>query len=285
MNSTADQLAQRFAAELGDDCVTVDPAQLVSRKIEGQVPALLCMPANEEQLSTALSLCAEYEAAVIPWGGGTAMAIGNAPRHMDLVISTERLARIVDHDHANLTVSAESGVVLARLQTQLASQQQFAPLEPPFPDCATIGGIIAGNLNGPRRSYYGSVRDLVIGIKVVLIGGEKIKAGGKVVKNVAGYDMCKLFVGSLGTLGVISAATLRLAPLPETSETVVVTGTFADVQQFANEVGRSRLLPSALILRFEGSHCQVAVHSEGFAETVARSQRDLSDIADRLALA
>ena len=284
MNSTADRLAQRFAAELGDDSVAADPAQLASRKVDGQLPALLCLPANEEQLGTALRLCAEHEAAVIPWGGGTAMVLGNAPRRMDVVISTERLARIIDHDDANLTVTADSGIVLADLQGQLANQHQFAPLEPPFPDYATIGGIIATNLNGPRRSYYGSVRDLVIGIKVVLIGGEKIKAGGKVVKNVAGYDMCKLFVGSLGTIGIISEATVRLAPLPETSGTLVVSGGFGDMQQFATELSCSRLLPSAVILRVEGSHSQVAVRLEGFAETVARSERDLEGIAGKLGL-
>ena len=131
MNSTADRLAQRFAAELGDDSVAADSAQLDSRKVDGQLPDLLCRPANEAQLSTALRLCAEHEAAVIPWGGGTAMAIGNAPRHMDVVISTERLARIIDHDHANLTVSAESGAVLARLQGELTNEHQFAPLEAP----------------------------------------------------------------------------------------------------------------------------------------------------------
>src|ERR1044071_5048639 len=284
MNSTAARLAQRFAAELGADSVAADPAQLPSHKVDGQLPALLCRPANEEQLSTALRLCAEHEAAVIPWGAGTAMTIGNAPRHVDVVISTERLARILDHDPANLTVSAESGIVLARLQGELRNQQQFAPLDPPFPECTTIGGIIAANLNGARRGYYGSVRDLVIGIKVVLIGGERIKAGGKVVKNVAGYDMCKLFVGSLGTLGIISQATLRLAPLPETSATLVVAGAFSDVQQFASELGRSGLVPSAVILRVAGSHRQLAVRLEGFAETVVRSERELNGIAGKLAL-
>ena len=126
------------------------------------------------------------------------------------------------------------------------------------------------------------MRDLVIGIRVVLIGGEKIKAGGKVVKNVAGYDMCKLFVGSLGTLGIISEATVRLAPLPESSATLVVSGSFDDARQFANELGRTRLLPAAVILRLEGNHWLLAVRLEGFAETVARSQREVRDIADSL---
>jgi len=128
------------------------------------------------------------------------------------------------------------------------------------------------------------VRDLVIGIRVVLIGGEKIKAGGKVVKNVAGYDMCKLFVGSLGTLGIISEATVRLAPLPESSATLVVSGSFDDARQFANELGRTRLLPAAVILRLEGNHWLLAVRLEGFAATVARSQREVRGIADGLGL-
>lgn len=284
MNLTADRLAQRFAAELGADSVASDPAQILLHKLDGQLSALLCRPANEAQLSTALRLCAEHDAAVIPWGGGTAMTVGNVPRQIDVVISTERLARIIDHDHANLTVTAESGVVLARLQNELTKRHQFAPLEAPFPDCATIGGIIAANLNGPRRSYYGSVRDLVIGIRVVLMSGETIKAGGKVVKNVAGYDMCKLFVGSLGTLGIISQATVRLAPLPESSAMLVVSGNFDDAQQFTNELGQSRLLPAAVTLRVEGNHWLVAVHLEGFAETVARSQREVRGMADNLGL-
>ena len=284
MNSTADQLAHRLASELGDDSATADPAKLASRKVEGKIPALLCIPASEEQLSVALRLCSETRAAVVPWGGGTAMALGNAPRHLDVVLSTERLDRVIDHDHANLTVTVESGVILACLQHQLADHHQFTPLEPPFPDRASIGGTIAANLNGPRRSCYGSVRDLVIGIKVVLMRGEKIKAGGKVVKNVAGYDMCKLFVGSLGTLGIISEATLRLAPAPEVSATLVLSGTFAHARQFVHEVNHSRLLPSAVILRIDGLRQRLAVRYEGFAENVARCQHDLTALAAKISL-
>src|SRR5205814_10527279 len=113
---------------------------------------------------------------------------------------------VLDHDDANLTVTVESGISWAALQSLLPEEGQFVPFDPPFPERSTIGGIVAATLNGPRRSCYGSVRDLVIGMKVALISGEQIKAGGKVVKNVAGYDRCKLFVGALGTLGVITEA-------------------------------------------------------------------------------
>src|SRR5690242_10237119 len=281
MNLTADRLAQRFAAELGADSVASDPAQILLHKLDGQLSALLCRPANEAQLSTALRLCAEHDAAVIPWGGGTAMTVGNVPRQIDVVISTERLARIIDHDHANLTVTAESGVVLARLQNELTKRHQFAPLEAPFPDCATIGGIIAANLNGPRRSYYGSVRDLVIGIRVVLMSGEQIKAGGKVVKNVAGYDMCKLFVGSLGTLGVINEATLRLAPRAESAMTMIADGTFEQARQFAAALDRSPVLPTATLLSKDRDQetWRLAVRCEGFSEMIERSRSDLAALA------
>ena len=128
------------------------------------------------------------------------MGIGNPPRQIDVVVGLERLNQLVEHDQANLTATIQSGHRLASLQEILKRQNQFLPFDPPAPARATVGGVVATNLNGPRRGYYGSVRDLVIGMKVVLASGEEIKAGGKVVKNVAGYDMCKLFVGSLGTL-------------------------------------------------------------------------------------
>ncbi len=121
-----------------------------------------------EQVSAVLRLCAEADATVTPWGGGTAMALGNPPRQVEVVLNTGRLDRVIDHDPANLTVTAESGISLAALQQLLAAQRQFVPVDPPFPERSTVGGIVAANLNGPRRSYYGSVRDLVIGMKVGL---------------------------------------------------------------------------------------------------------------------
>src|SRR5258705_234057 len=267
MKSTPDQLAQRLAAELGAGSVSLDADLLTSHCVDGKQPALVCTP-DREQVSAALRLCAEADATVSPWGGGTAMALGNPPRQVEVVLNTGRLDRVIDHDPANLTVTAESGISLAALQQLLADQRQFVPVDPPFPERSTVGGIVAANLNGPRRSYYGSVRDLVIGMKVSLISGERIKAGGKVVKNVAGYDMCKLFVGSLGTLGVITEVTLRLAPLPESSETARASGTLAQAQKFADELLHSPLLPAAVVLlQGQAPECwQIAARFEGFAE-------------------
>jgi len=290
MKSTIDQLAQRLGAELGAAAVVTEPSVLASHVVDGMQPALVCSPATAEQIAAALRVCAEVEAAVIPWGGGTAMPIGNRPRAVDIVIETSRLDRAIEHDDANLTATVQSGITLMALQEILARQKQFLPFDPPFPARATIGGIVAANLNGPRRSCYGSVRDLVIGMKVALASGELIKAGGKVVKNVAGYDMCKLFVGSLGTLGILTEVTLRMAPIPETAATVVAAGTLPKVLQFVDELSRSPLLPAAVALMNSGAlgagqnDWRAAIRCEGFAETVTRHLADSQALVQQVGL-
>jgi glycolate oxidase FAD binding subunit len=254
---------------------------------------LLCFPASPEQIAAALHLCSEANASVTPWGGGTAMGIGNPPRQVDVVIGLDRLNLLVEHDQANLTASVQSGCRLTALQKLLARHDQFLPFDPPHAARATVGGIVAANLNGPRRNSYGGVRDLVIGMKVVLASGERIKAGGKVVKNVAGYDMCKLFIGSLGTLGIITEATLRMAPIPETAATVVTMGTLPLVWQLADELARSKLLPSAVFLLSPAASTadhreqigwRLAVCCEGFEKGVARHLQDAQDAAKRIGM-
>jgi glycolate oxidase FAD binding subunit len=126
-----------------------------------------------------------------------------------------RMARVLEYTPEDMTVSVEAGITLAELQRRLAERGQWLPVDPPKPDALTIGALLAANKCGPRRFGYGTVRDYLLGIKVVLADGRVIKAGGKVVKNVAGYDLCKLFVGSMGTLGVILEATFKVLPRPE----------------------------------------------------------------------
>ena len=284
MKLSVEQLAKQLEFVLGADSLITNPDGLAAHGIDGKQPKLICRPESPEQIAVALKICAEAEAAVVPWGGGTALAIGNPPRQVDVVLTTHRLDRVLDHDHANLTVTAQSGITLSALQTSLAPQKQFAPLDAPFPDRSTIGGIVAANLNGARRGCYGGVRDLVIGMKVALIDGAHIKAGGKVVKNVAGYDMCKLFVGSLGTLGIITEATLRVAPIPESAATIIAFGTLNQAQRFSDELFRSSLLPASVFLLNDGTTEQwrLAVWNEGFEETTARNLRDLNAIANRI---
>jgi glycolate oxidase FAD binding subunit len=293
MNPQHDQLGRQLESVLSIQSVTDEPGLLGSYVVDGKNPVLFCSPESPEQVSAVLRICSAAEAAVTPWGGGTALALGNLPRKVEVIIGLNRLKRVIEHDEANLTATVEAGISLANVQDIVARQKQFLPFDAPFPAQATVGGTVAANLNGPRRSSYGAVRDLVIGMKVALASGEQIKAGGKVVKNVAGYDMCKLFVGSLGTLGIITEATLRMSPVPQTAATLVATGTPLSVTDLANELARSQLTPTAVfvlnsqISKTAGaapSDWELAVWSEGFEENVHRHLRDVQVIAERIGL-
>ena len=292
MNSGADELARRLESALGPSAVKRDPQLLASHAVDGISPILFCLPNSPEQVATALNICSEAEAALIAQGGGSAMRLGNRPRNLSVLLGMERLAGCIEHDAANLTATVQSGIKLAALQQILARQNQFFAVDPPKPDNATVGGTVAANLNGPRRTFYGGLRDMVIGMRVALITGEHIKAGGKVVKNVAGYDMCKLFVGSLGTLGIITEVTLRLSPLPETAARLIARGTLPQTLGLADELSKSLLLPTSVsILNHVAlpagrtpSDSAVAVRFEGFDDSVARHLRDCMAMAERIRL-
>lgn len=281
-----DQLAYTLSASLGSDAITAEESRLAEHAVDGVMPKLICTPATAEQLADAVRICSEAQATLAPWGGGTAMILGNPPRTIDVVVKTTELNRVIEHDHANLTATMQGGIALNALQSTLAPQKQFVPFDPPLPARSTVGGIVAANLNGARRGSYGSVRDLVIGMKVVLASGEIVKAGGKVVKNVAGYDMCKLFTGSLGTLGIIAELTMRVAPIPAHSATIIANGTLTNVAECASELIRTKLLPTIeyLISGGETASWQLAVGFDGFAETVKRQTKDLMVMAQRLGL-
>ena len=281
MYVSTEGLQQRLSSALGSELVRAPIEQ--DAPIDGVAAALIITPLSTDQVIATVRLCGEAGATMVAWGGGSAMACGNPPRRVDVVIKLGNLARVIEHDAANLTVTAESGVTLNALQTALAAGKQFCPLDAPLPERSTLGGTIAANLNGPRRNAYGSVRDLVIGIKAVLPTGELIKGGGKVVKNVAGYDMSKLFVGSLGTLGILMEATVRLAPVCESAATLVVEASLAQAEQLVREIAGSVLLPAAVFARgFYGrSVWQLGIRCEGFAATVERQLKELDTIAER----
>jgi glycolate oxidase FAD binding subunit len=286
MSSILERVATQLESALGADALRREPDSSGSGS---HFRAPVCSPANAEQVAAILRICAEAKVAVSPFGGGTAVNIGNVARQPCLGIELTRLHRIIEHDHANLTITAESGITLTALCDNLSAQKQFLPFDAPYPAKASLGGTVALNMNGPRRAYYGAVRDLVIGMKVALITGEQIKAGGKVVKNVAGYDMCKLFTGSLGTLGVITEATVRVAPAPETAATIIASGLFEPVMEFVDLLSHSQLLPAAVVLLNSHSQdppgdWQVHAWCEGSPEHVIRHLRDGELMAQRLGL-
>jgi len=287
MKITTDQLARRLESVCGAAAVRNEMSALSAHIVDGKIPALICAPETPDQVADALRICNEAAAAVIPWGGSTAMSLGNPPRQVDLVLQLHRLDRVIDHDHANLTVTVQSGITLNALQSVMSQQNQLVPFDAPFPDRTTVGGIVAANLNGPRRMSYGSVRDLIIGMKVALASGELIRAGGKVVKNVAGYDMCKLFTGSLGTLGIITEVTLRVAPIPASSATVIAEGTLPQTVEMSRSVVNSKLLPTGVFLRNQtaSQNYRLQIAFDGFATTVARQVSDVTALAQRHGLA
>ena len=216
--------------------------------VDGVPVARLARPGSVEEASQVLRAAAEDGLAVVFAGGASKLGLGNPPERADLLVSTERLDQVLEHAAGDLVVRAQAGVRLADLQAALAPAGQWLALDPPEPR-ATVGGVVAANASGPRRLRYGTVRDLIIGITVVLADGTVAHAGGKVVKNVAGYDLAKLFCGSLGTLGMVAEVIFRLHPLPAAA--AVVTLEVEEPAQAGRAVQRllrSPLEPSAVEL-------------------------------------
>lgn len=190
--------------------------------VAGIQPQVVVEPGSEEEVAAVLAYASHEGLKVLPRGGGTQLTLGSAPTGGDLVLSTARLNQLVEHAPHDMTATVQAGLPLSELQTKLASTRQWLALDAVLKPQATIGGIIATNVSGARRLRFGGVRDQIIGVRVVLSDGTIASGGGKVVKNVAGYDLPKLFTGSLGTLGVIVAATFRLYPQTSASRTVLL---------------------------------------------------------------
>jgi glycolate oxidase FAD binding subunit len=239
--------------------------------IEGVEPSLVVEPGTIEETSEVMKLASREGLAISPRGGGTKMGLGNLPRQVDLILSTSRMDGIIEHVPGDQIVRAQAGLRLEALQENLAGSDQMLGLDPPE-EGATVGGVVAANASGPRRLRYGTVRDLIIGIKVVLADGTVAKAGGKVVKNVAGYDLSKLFTGSLGTLGVIAEANFRLHPIRESARTVFVEvgdhTQIPDVAQALTHSSVSQFVLDALEMRWEGDRGVIAALFEGIEPAV-----------------
>jgi glycolate oxidase FAD binding subunit len=210
---------------------------------------------------------------VMPVGAGTKTGWAAPPTSCDLLLRTTGLNRIVEHAPGDLVVVAEAGVPLAVLQEHLAGHRQMLALDPLEPG-ATLGGIVGANASGPRRLRYGTVRDLLIGVTVVLADGTTARSGGKVVKNVAGYDLGKLYTGAHGSLGIVVSTTWRLHPRPPATRAVVVpVGDAAQAGRFGAEVARSTLTPTAAELRWDGVGGELVLLFESTAASVeAQSQ-------------
>ena len=191
-------------------------------RIDGLAPSLVFEPEDEEACAGALALCHQESMAVVPVGGATRLELGNPPSRLDAYLVMAGLSGVEDHIPGDLTVAVRAGTTLAELQQRLAETNQFLPIDAPKPDQATLGGIFAAGEPGLRRRPGARARDLLLGLEGILADGTRFKAGGRVVKNVAGYELMKLFVGSAGTLAVMTRAFLRLRALPEDERTIVL---------------------------------------------------------------
>lgn len=183
--------------------------------IDGVIPTAVVSPGSEEEISEILRLANERDYVVVPAGGMTKRSIGAPPERFDILLRTDRLNRVLHYDAGDLTLGVGAGMTISEVQKTLAANSQFLPLDPVLSNKATIGGVLASNASGPMRSGYGGVRDYCIGVNFVTGDGKAAKGGGKVVKNVAGYDLMKLMIGSMGTLGVITSANFKVFPCPQ----------------------------------------------------------------------
>ncbi len=235
----------------------------------GVQPRVAVEPASLDEAAEAMKALARDRLAVAFVGGGTDLGLGGPPARLDAVLHTRRMARVREHAPSDQIVAVEAGITLAELQRQLAPHRQRLAIDPPFPERATLGGIVAANAFGPRRSRYGPVRDLVIGITVVRADGVVARGGGKVVKNVAGFDLPRLFCGSLGTLGLVAEVIFRLHPLPEASATALFDGLEGpDVAETLPVLRQLGVEPTAVAAITSGREFQLGVRFEGFAPGV-----------------
>ena len=281
------QLCSNLSQIVGEAGVLSDH-QLGLYAVDELPPKAVVFPVSIREIRDVLIYAAENALSVIPAGSGTKLGIGNPPEGVDLVVSTKRLDEVLEYEPGDLTVTTQAGVRLCDLQDKLSENGQCLPLDPPYSAHATVGGITAVNSIGPSSLSYGTSRNRVLGMQVVLSNGTDVKSGGKVVKNVAGYDLNKLYIGSFGTLGIITELTFKLNPLPEVQRTILVP--FSSISQasiVAVEIANSQLLPIFLNLIVGGvpsveivDPCLV-IGLDGHPETVDWQIKQLRSIVNQ----
>lgn len=209
---------KELEAIVGADGVIVEACDAYA--IDGIVPKWVVRPSTSEQVCQCITFARDRDWKIVPLGGGTEIDVGCPPERVDLVISTERLTAVTYDNRRDMTVRVGAGMTLSGLEELVREDNLWLPVDPPMPEKATIGGVVSANSNGPLRFGKGPLRDHVIGVRLATPDGKLVAAGGTVVKNVAGYDLCKLVTGSLGTLGVLVDVALKLASRSESDALV-----------------------------------------------------------------
>ncbi len=306
---------------IGADRINTESATTATYAVDGMRPGAVIFPRNVQEVSEVVKMAARENLSIIPWGSGSKMGMGGVPSRVDLVVVSSRMNHMLDVDTANLTITVEAGVRFRDIQARLATEDDrcylpledlatpqdelicsdrsnsgcFLPMDPPFSETATMGGIVAANSSGPRRLLYRFPRDLLLGVRFVAPNGDVVGTGGKTVKNVSGYDISKLMVGSYGTLGFICEMTFKLLPLPEQMETLFLFFDSLDAAcALAQQVLDTPLLPAAVEVMNQNA-CDalplaglkrsgpevfgVAVAMETFSPAVERMQKDILQLA------
>lgn len=244
-----DAIAKQILPESLRSTTITQIEQLQAQAIDGVEPRLIISPHNCDDMQSLVQLLNKYPLTILVSGGGTQLNAGGLPEHIDVLLKTTALNQVMEHEAPDLTCQCEAGITLQTLQRQLASKGQHLALDAPNPELSTIGGILATNSSGPKRLRYGTARDLVIGMQVLLANGEIARSGGRVVKNVAGYDLNKLYIGSYGTLGILTSVNFKLHPLPEQERTLLLTAKrLEDLIQTTITLNQSSLAPAAIEL-------------------------------------
>jgi len=300
--ATAARLAERISeARIANEFKRIVGALNVNRLVETDLAAkfqtntaetertLSVAPATAGEAREVTKLAAREGLALIPAGTASWRDVGNPLSRTDLILSTHRMTKIIRHEPADLVATAEAGTTLVEFQRQLANAGQWLPIDPPDDGHATLGGVVATGLGGAQGFGYGLPRSFVIGMRVVLADGRSIKAGGNVVKNVAGYDLCKLFCGSYGTLGLITELTFKLRPRPAETRTIIATGSLASLLAAGRAVISGSLFPVAVELLSSrmADHLKVGGRPRDFALLVrfaGASRSVVSETAQALKL-
>jgi len=271
-------LRYKFIALVGNEYVR---AATAADAVAGAQPKLVIEPGTERELAEILRLSNEAGLAVIPRGGGTKLGWGNSPARADVILSTARMTEIIEHAWADLTVTVEAGCTVQRLQETLGQHGQRLALDALWPEKATVGGVLCTNDSGALRLRFGALRDLIIGVTIALPDGTLASSGGKVVKNVAGYDLPKLVTGALGTLGVITRAVFRIHPLPLHSHSFSISTVHAEeTQKLVLAVQDSKLAHTFLQSHFSDDAPPVSdILFEGTEAGLAAQETQLRNLA------
>ncbi|MGC2108746.1 MAG: FAD-binding oxidoreductase [Candidatus Korobacteraceae bacterium] len=272
---TITRFGQELRAICGAEHVVEDPAQLQAGTILGVAPTVAVSPGSAEEIAAVLRLANQHGLSVVPAGGFTQQQTGNVPPQIDVLLRTSRLKAVEHYDPGDLTIGIGAGWSVADLASKVGADGLLFAGDPSFPERATIGGLLATGITGPLRHGYGGLRDYCIGIKFVTGDGRKAKGGGRVVKNVAGYDLMKLLIGSQGTLAIITGASFKLFPTPRQTRTFIAHfQTADDALKLRDAVLHSPLSPMCVELVSPGAHVLLPDQSEAWSVCVRAAGSD-----------